>query len=85
MLDKAPQNLSVFHTALASAMFLLSCGLRYAQKLFKGKPFRFGEFLFELISSVFVGTSFYLIFKGLGLADFTAEEISSDYSDGIGR
>lgn len=65
MLDKDPQSLSLFHTALAAGMMLLGGGLRHVQKVIEGKPFSFREFLFELCSSLFVGMVFYLIARGL--------------------
>ena len=80
MPEKDPQTLSLFHTALAFGMFAMSAVLRYTQKLFEGKVFRFSEFLFELISSLFVGMTFYLISRGFGLPEFTSVGISATMS-----
>ena len=66
MPEKDPQFLSFFHTTLALAMFLFGGALRCTQKIIEGKEFKFGEFVFELISSLFVGIIFYLLARGLG-------------------
>lgn len=80
MLDKDPQSLSLFHTALAAGMMLLGGGLRYVQKVIEGKPFSFREFLFELCSSLFVGMVFYLIARGLSTPEFVSVGISAAMS-----
>lgn len=80
MPEKDPQMLSVFHTLLASGMFLVSGALRHTQKMIEGKPFHFGEFLFELVSSLFVGMAFYLIARGFGTPEFTSVGISATMS-----
>ncbi|WP_251569450.1 hypothetical protein [Parasutterella muris] len=67
MPEKDPQNLSVFHTVLSLVLFGISGVLRHAQKLIEGKPFNIGEFIFEVISSLFVGSVFYLILRGVGV------------------
>ncbi len=67
MPEKDPQNLSVFHTVLSLVLFGIGGVLRHAQKLIEGKPFNIGEFIFEVISSLFVGSVFYLILRGVGV------------------
>ncbi|WP_277030262.1 phage holin family protein [Turicimonas muris] len=80
MPEKDPQFLSFFHTTLALAMFLFGGVLRCTQKIIEGKEFKFGEFIFELISSLFVGMIFYLLARGLGAAEFVAVGISATMS-----
>lgn len=56
------------------SLVLLGIGgvLRHAQKLIEGKPFNIEEFIFEVISSLFVGSVFYLILRGVGVAELTS-------------
>lgn len=72
MPEKDPQNLSVFHTVLSLILFGIGSVLRHAQKLIEGKPFNIGEFIFEVISSLFVGSVFYLILRGVCVAELTS-------------
>ncbi|WP_289185812.1 hypothetical protein [uncultured Parasutterella sp.] len=72
MPEKDPHNLSVFHTVLSLVLFGIGGVLRHAQKLIEGKPFNIGEFIFEVISSLFVGSVFYLILRGVGVAELTS-------------
>ena len=80
MPEKDPQFLSLFHTALAAGMMIVGGCLRCAQKYIEGKEFHFGEFLFELVSSLFVGMIFYLIARGFNTPEFTAVGISTTMS-----
>lgn len=72
MPEKDPHNLSVFHTMLSLVLFGIGGVLRHAQKLIEGKPFNIGEFIFEVISSLFVGSVFYLILRGVCVAELTS-------------
>lgn len=72
MPEKDPQNLSAFHTVLPLVLFGVGGVLRHAQKLIEGKPFNIGEFIFEVISSLFTGSAFYLILRGVRVAELTS-------------
>lgn len=72
MPEKDPQNLSVFHTVLSLVLFGIGSVLRHAQKLIEGRPFNIGEFIFEVISSLFIGSVFYLILRGVCVAELTS-------------
>ncbi len=78
MLEKDPQTLSAFHTVLSLVLFGIGGVLRHAQKLIEGKPFSIGEFIFEVISSLFVGSVFYLILRGV--AELTSVGLSTTMS-----
>lgn len=80
MPEKDPQVLSLFHSVLAMVMFLMSGLLRCTQKIIEGKEFKFSEFFFELFSSIFVGTVFYLIARGFGTPEFVSVGISATMS-----
>lgn len=80
MLEKDPQTLSAFHTVLSLVLFGIGGVLRHAQKLIEGKPFNIGEFIFEVISSLFVGSVFYLILRGVGVAELTSVGLSTTMS-----
>lgn len=76
MPKKDPQFLSFFIRLSPSDVFVRRSASAY-KKISTGKEFKFGEFVFEPISTLFVGMIFYLLARGVDVAEFVAVGISA--------